>query len=117
MRIWDIHPKYLCRKHLLAEHRELHGLWNILTIYKGKGGYSHHPETIRWIGKSLALYHRHEMLVKEFQVRGYKHHTPLDPKLAKGSNSQVVFISTISEQKIILKNKPCDCLLGIRRVK
>ncbi|NCS72473.1 MAG: pyrimidine dimer DNA glycosylase, partial [Candidatus Magasanikbacteria bacterium] len=31
MRVWDIHPKYLCRKHLLGEHRELHGLWNILT--------------------------------------------------------------------------------------
>ncbi|MDD3940683.1 MAG: pyrimidine dimer DNA glycosylase/endonuclease V, partial [Candidatus Pacebacteria bacterium] len=29
MRVWDIHPKDLCRKHLLAEHRELHGLWNI----------------------------------------------------------------------------------------
>ncbi len=22
MRIWDIKPKYLCRKHLLGEHRE-----------------------------------------------------------------------------------------------
>ena len=39
MRVWDIHPKHLCRKHLLAEHRELHGLWNILTIHnKKKGG-------------------------------------------------------------------------------
>lgn len=42
MRIWDIQPKYLCRKHLLAEHRELHGLWNILTKHKAKGGYSRH---------------------------------------------------------------------------
>jgi hypothetical protein len=60
MRIWDIHPQYLCRKHLLAEHRELHGLWNILTKHKGKGGYSHHPETLRWFGKQKALYYRHE---------------------------------------------------------
>ncbi len=36
MRVWDIHPKHLCRKHLLAEHRELHGLWNILTKHGGK---------------------------------------------------------------------------------
>ena len=28
MRIWDIEPERLCRKHLLAEHAELHGLWN-----------------------------------------------------------------------------------------
>lgn len=113
MRIWDIHPKYLCRKHLLAEHRELHGLWNILTIHQGKGGYSHHPETKRWIGKTLALYNRHDLLVKEFFRRGYKHHTPLDMKFAKGSSSQVVFINTISEQKIILKNKYCGCLVHI----
>jgi hypothetical protein len=114
MRIWDIHPKYLCRKHLLAEHRELHGLWNILTIHEGKGGYSHHPETKRWIGKTLALFHRHDALVKEFLVRGYKHQTPLEKKYAKGNRSQTARINTVSEQKKILQKKPCDCLLDIR---
>lgn len=113
MRIWDIHPKYLCRKHLLAEHRELHGLWNILTKHKGKGGYSRHPEVLRWIGKQKALYNRHEALVKEFSRRNYKHHTPLNKKFATGSDSQKVFINTIAEQKVILKQKPCECLLHI----
>ena len=111
MRIWDIQPKYLCRKHLLAEHRELHGLWNILTKHKAKGGYSRHPETLRWVGKTRALFNRHEALVKEFTRRGYNHHTPLDKKLIKGKGEQTVFINTIAEQKIILKNKPCDCFL------
>lgn len=109
MRVWDIHPKCLCRKHLLAEHRELHGLWNILTKHGGKGGYSRHPETLRWVGKTRALYNRHEALVKEFENRGYKHHTPLDKKLAKGKARQDVFINTLKEQKILLKNKPCEC--------
>jgi len=111
MRVWDIHPKHLCRKHLLAEHRELHGLWNILTIHKGKGGYSRHPETLRWVGKTRALYDRHEKLVKEFKSRGYNHYTPLDKKFAKGKKSQKIFIDTIKEQRKILKEKPCDCLL------
>lgn len=111
MRVWDIHPKYLCRKHLLAEHRELHGLWNILTYHKGRGGYSHHPETLRWVGKQKALYLRHELLVKDFTKRGYKHRTPLDKKLAKGSGVQKDFINTIAEQKILLKNKQCNCPL------
>jgi len=122
MRVWDIHPKHLCRKHLLAEHRELHGLWNILTKHKKsggparteadlRGGYSHHPETLRWVGKQKALYLRHEELVKEFSRRHYQHHTPLDKKLAKGEGSQKVFINTVKEQKVILKNKPCECLL------
>jgi hypothetical protein len=113
MRVWDIHPKHLCRKHLLAEHRELHGLWNILTKHKAKGGYSRHPETLRWVGKTRALYDRHEALVDEFGKRGYNHQTPLDKKLATGASGQMVFINTAEEQKEILKNKPCDCLLHV----
>ena len=112
MRIWDIDPKYLCRKHLIAEHRELHGLWNILTKHGGKGGYSRHPETLRWVGKLRALYNRHEALLKEMKKRGYQEKTSLDKKLAVGKSKQDVFINTIKEQKDILKNKPCDCLLN-----
>ncbi|MFA6355377.1 MAG: pyrimidine dimer DNA glycosylase/endonuclease V [Candidatus Paceibacterota bacterium] len=111
MRVWDIHPKHLCRKHLLAEHRELHGLWNILTKHKGKGGYSRHPETLRWVGRQKALYIRHEALVKEFGYRGYNHHTPLDKHLAVGIGSQSIFINSAKEQKSILKNKNCECFL------
>lgn len=117
MRVWDVHPKYLCRKHLLAEHRELHGLWNILTKHKRKGGYSYHPETLRWVGKQKALYARHELLVKEFSTRGYQHHTPLDKRLAVGMGSQRVFINTAKEQKKLLTEKPCECLLHGGRIK
>lgn len=113
MRVWDVHPKHLCRKHLLAEHRELHGLWNILTKHKGKGGYSRHPETLRWGGKQKALYMRHEALVKEFARRGYRHLTPLNKQYAIGSGSQRQFIDTVKQQKVILKNKPCECLLHV----
>lgn len=116
MRIWDIHPKYLCRKHLLAEHRELHGLWNILTKHQGKGGYSRHPETLRWVGKTRALFDRHEALVREFARRGYRHRTPLDKRLVKGAGSQTVFINTIAEQKEILRKKNCDCSLSFKKV-
>ncbi len=96
---------------MLGEHRELHGLWNILTKHEGKGGYSRHPETLRWIGKQKALYNRHELLVKEFSRRGYKHHTPLDKCMATGSSSQKVFIDTIQGQKTLLNQKPCECLI------
>lgn len=109
MRIWDLHPEHLCRKHLLAEHRELHGLWNILTKHKGKGGYSRHPETLRWVGKLKALYNRHELLVKEFSRRGYNHYSPLNKKLAIGLGSQKIFINSLKEQRQKLNNKPCEC--------
>ena len=111
MRIWDVHPECLCRNHLLAEHRELHGLWNILTKYKCRGGYSRHPETLRWVGRQKALYKRHGALVKEFLRRGYRHLSPLNKRFATGEGVQKRFLSTIKEQKIILADKPCQCLL------
>ena len=111
MRIWDVHPRHLCRKHLLAEHRELHGLWNILTKHGGVGGYARHPETLRWVGKTAALYRRHEALVAEMKHRGWKHHTPLEKRLAKGLVTQSVYVDTASRQRVLLRDKPCECLL------
>ena len=113
MRIWDIPAKQLCRQHLLGEHRELHGLWNILTL--GKRGYSLHPETLRWVGKLAALYERHEALVTEMERRGYVHHSPLDKKLAKGKRVQDEFIASTREQRKLLREKGCDCSLSQRQ--
>lgn len=107
MRIWDVDPRLLCRSHLLGEHRELHGLWNILT--QGLSGYSRHPETLRWVGRLAALYRRHEALVAEMESRGYRHHSPLDPSLATGSEAQNVFVDPPDEQRAILSAKGCTC--------
>ena len=107
MRIWDVEPALLCRQHLLGEHRELHGLWNILTL--GLKGYSRHPETLRWEGKLAALYDRHEALVQEMARRGFRHASPLDKRRARGSRKQDVFIDSPAQQRRLLKAKPCDC--------
>ncbi|MFC2157762.1 pyrimidine dimer DNA glycosylase/endonuclease V [Acidobacteriota bacterium] len=107
MRIWDVSPSLLCRQHLLGEHRELHAVWNILTL--GKKGYSTHPETKRWEGKLKALYNRHQDLVDEMQKRGYNHHTDLDTQLATGNSIQDVFLLTLDEQKNHLREKGCGC--------
>lgn len=111
MRIWDVPPSNLCRQHLLGEHRELHGLWNILT--QGKTGYSRHPETRRWEGKLAALYRRHQELVAEMEQRGYKHGTPLDPALATGSDVQTVFVDSLARQYELLRQKGCDCVTSV----
>ncbi len=115
MRIWDVPPGILCRRHLLAEHRELHGLWNILTIHKGRGGYSRHPETLRWVGKRKALFLRHEALAKEFARRGYRHHTPLDRRRADGASGQTLLLDSKKRQLELLRRKPCECPLVRRK--
>ena len=107
MRIWDLPPRILCRQHLLGEHRELHGLWNILT--KGHHGYASHPETKRWVGKQAALYLRHQQIVSVMQERGYVHASPLNPKLATGERRQRVRLLSVQKQKELLAEKGCDC--------
>lgn len=107
MRIWDVEPRDLCRQHLLGEHRELHGLWNILT--RDLRGYRSHPETRRWEGRLAALYHRHEALVREMERRGYRHHSPLDADLATGLDYQHVFVDPPERQRELLRSKPCGC--------
>src|SRR5215467_2978966 len=107
MRIWDISPEQLCRNHLLGEHRELHAIWSVLVY--GKKGYARHPETLRWKGKLKALYGRHEALVSEMAVRGYRHRSPLSKRQARGSAAQHMFVDTPQVQISILKRKRCQC--------
>ena len=107
MRIWDLAPELLCRQHLLGEHRELHGLWSILT--RDKKGYSRHPETARWRGKLKALFRRHEALVAEMARRGYRHHTPLPREEAVGLAEQREYKDTPAAQARLLKAKGCGC--------
>jgi len=102
MRIWDISPGYLDRKRLLGEHRELHGLFNVISL--GKKGYSRHPETLRWVDRLPALCMRHRLLVSEMQLRGYQHHSPLP-----NSSDEIIWpdtwINTAGEQFAVLADK------------
>lgn len=112
MRIWDVEPTHLCRQHLLGEHRELHGLWNILTEHKR--GYAQHPETQRWRGKQAALFLRHEALVAEMARRGYRHASPLDRRLATGLAVQDAYVDSLAAQVRMLQNKGCACAVSER---
>ena len=110
VRVWDLPPSLLCRQHLLGEHRELHGLWRILT--EDRQGYAHHPETRRWRGKLAALHKRHEDLVEEMVRRGYRHASPLDRLQATGSAVQNEFVDSLDAQIMILRDKGCGCTVG-----
>jgi hypothetical protein len=60
-------------------------------LTESKKGYSHHPETLRWKGKLLALYNRHEMVVAEMIKCGFNHKSALKKELATGSKMQIGF--------------------------
>ena len=105
MRIWDVPPAYLNRQSLLGEHRELHGLHNI--VMHGKKGYSRHPETLRWIGCLSGLARRHAALVAEMRVRGYSHRSPLDP-VRQRVRWPGRFVDAPAQQYAILRSKYRD---------
>jgi len=107
MRILDIEPDKLCRKHLLVDHRELHAVWTMLT--EGKKGHARNPETHRWAGKLKALYLRHQALVREMDKRRIIHRSDLQKKLATGNSEQDETIDSLQEQINILKKKKCAC--------
>jgi hypothetical protein len=103
MRIWDqISPAVMCRQHLLGEHRELHGLFNIHHL--GKRGYSRHPETVRWLGRLPALKQRHDDLVREMLKRGWNHASPLPDVVGEGSAPPAM-----DDQLKALRLKGCTC--------
>jgi hypothetical protein len=105
VRIWDISPRLLCRQHLLAEHRELHAVFVVIT--QRRKGYSRHPETLRWVGCLGALVKRHEALVKEMNRRGWCHNSPL-PQV-KGPTRRPALLLARRRQKELLRAKGCQC--------
>ena len=75
MRVWDVNPGYLNRQSLLGEHTEIHALVSI--IVNEKRGFAHHPETLRWRRHMGALKLRHDLVIEEMALRGYRHHSPV----------------------------------------
>ena len=73
MRVWNILPEYLDVKRLVDEHCAVHGIWGAI---KKNSPVQKHPQAIRFVNNLGALRRRHEALVAEMALRGFKHHTP-----------------------------------------
>jgi len=72
MRMFMCSTKWMCNQHLLGEHRELHAIVGILHKGISIAGYidSNCIEV-------SAIYDRHNAIVDELIIRGYKHKTPM----------------------------------------
>ena len=105
MRMWNVEPKYLCRKHLLGEHVEMHMF--IGSIEKGisLAGYVKNNliETDR-----ISL--RHDELVVEMTDRGYNHKSPVNNWECSVSVGKVNVKANLKE----LSNRCPDCKKRIK---
>jgi hypothetical protein len=105
MRVWDFPPDKLCNKHLIAQHHELHCIYNI--IMRSLEGFSHHPEVVRWHGRRASIVGVHDLCVDVMLKRGFKHKSPMEldfpiwfwPESWQSTEKQLQ----------ILKEKGCGC--------
>ena len=77
--IWNCELKYLQRQRFLGLYKELHIAYYALTWnpIKGKYGYTHHPEVLRFKDHVGQLVDLHNKMVLEARRRGYKLKTAL----------------------------------------
>ena len=74
MRMWGLNPKYLCNKHLLGEHGELH---KFLPSFRKK--YQVTNRVIPIVQIELSSYkQRHDALAEEMLNRGMNHKSPIN---------------------------------------
>ena len=79
MRVRGIPPNELCNRHLVGEHAEIHAVWSVIT--GNKRGYASHPEVDRWRGNLPTLARRHSQVTAEMGLRGFRHSSPIHPKV------------------------------------
>lgn len=73
MRMWGIHPVFLCKKHLIGEHGEIH---KFLPSFRK--GYKVHGRFFPVVQIQFQGYKaRHDDLAQEMANRGYNHKSPL----------------------------------------
>ena len=73
MRMWNINPEYLCRKHLLGEHVEMH-----MFIGAIKKGISLKGYTKNKLVETDKIVQRHNELAIEMGNRGFNHKSPIN---------------------------------------
>jgi hypothetical protein len=105
--VWDIPPREICDRHLIAEHAEIHAVMSV--IRGGKRGFASHPEVMRWRGHLGALGARHELVAGEMAARGFRHATPIQTAGGGSEGGAVRLLVSQDEQRAILRAKACLC--------
>lgn len=76
-RMWGVNPRFLCKKHLLGEHSEMHQeVGTIKNHPHGKAVVKGHAKK-KQVDTSM-IKERHDKLVEEMDRRGMNHDSPMD---------------------------------------
>ena len=86
IRVWDVHAV-------------------LVVITQEKKGYAFHPEVQRWRGLLDRLVVRHDLLVGEMTLRGYKHRSPMVLTNRESTGGELIFLDPPEIQFRILAGK------------
>ena len=73
--MWLVEPMFMCRKHLLGEHLEMHMFLGSLKKKKKLDGFFKNN-----LFEPRILFQRHQDLSEEMIRRGYNHNSPMTEK-------------------------------------
>jgi len=105
MRMWNVDPRLMCRRHLLGEHVEMHMFAG--TLAKGVSIKGYLDGGLVEVDRIRT---RHDELAAEMERRGYKHSSPLRddcPSFCAGSVS-------VDESLAELARRCPQCAAAIR---
>jgi hypothetical protein len=108
MRMWNIDPRLMCRRHLLGEHVEMHMFASCIDMDKNLQGYMNNGLVdLEYIEQ------RHEDLAQEITTRGYNHYSPLlmSDIYRYAKNLGITFLGEIrvKDNMEILKGRCPEC--------
>jgi len=104
--MWMIDPKYLCRKHLIGEHGEIHK-------HKHNFDKKHSIDKRIELGQiePASMKIRHDELAEEMLSRGYNHYSPYEmPDISYLSESQRNFKVDRKLALYALHNRCQECI-------
>lgn len=77
MKIWDCFPAYLNKNQLVAEHRELHGIMQMVERgYPVRSDMD--PHIANWLQAPQAIAWRHSLVAEEMRLHEIAHKSPID---------------------------------------
>ncbi len=90
-----VDPRILCRQHLLGEHAEIHMFIGAISRGKSIKGYLE-----KGLLEVHSLHNRHERLVREMKLRGYRHNSDIDEMWRQAERSGYIDKDRSFEQLI-----------------
>lgn len=106
MRMWGVHPKYLCKNHLLGEHGEIHKHRH--NFVKRHRISKRIKPIVQIEPENMKI--RHDQLAEEMVIRNYNHNSPYElPDLSYLSYDERYAKIDINNSLVDLMNRCADC--------